>query len=602
MNTDTAFISTDDYVSWYQKSFGQKDQAILFGRGYAIIDNSCLEGQDLIDRIALKCIDAEGSFSVELLKQLVKALDGGWALVVIWSDGRAFAATDRSRSIPLFYVVKAKGILFAPSSKILVQSCDALRVNNFSALEFLLAGFISGSSTLYENIYKLQPGEMVEFLPQDTVTPIRKTRYYYLYPGDYICESEKTLEHILGQIIHSSFEPIAKWLSGRKVYVPLSGGFDSRLIVAMLKKMGVQNVTCFTYGVRDNEESRISRSVAEALGYSWEFFEYKPETWKQLIGSEVMTKYWRFASKGISIPVFQDFPALLMLRENAGEWDHPVFFPGHSADMLAGGHISDDYEQFQSHYDMTTMHIFHHHYWSRSLWPKKKDLTRGNIPSLLSKIERLSSPPLGAEPNSIGRYEMFDFENRQSMFIINSVRAYEFLHGSWCSLWLNQLMDFFMKVPLEYRVHKRLYINTLRKHVFIGSESKLAEIPIARYGQIADPSTMWSRISHCRNDSQNTWSYRMKQLSVSLGFGNFLERHLRKPAVNPMFFPWWFSKGIDPSSLTVAEALRPWGTLEKLPKCIFPFVKSHLSRRLDWMPCNSLLSIVMLGELCKGDF
>jgi asparagine synthase (glutamine-hydrolysing) len=59
--------------------------------------------------------------------------------------------------------------------------------------------------------------------------------------------------------------------------VPLSGGLDSRIIVAMLKRLGVEDVICFTYGKKGNREAEISRQVAEALGYRWYFVEYTKE-------------------------------------------------------------------------------------------------------------------------------------------------------------------------------------------------------------------------------------------------------------------------------------------------------------------------------------
>ena len=34
----------------------------------------------------------------------------------------------------------------------------------------------------------------------------------------------------------------------RQILIPLSGGYDSRLIASGLKKIGVNNVVCFSYG------------------------------------------------------------------------------------------------------------------------------------------------------------------------------------------------------------------------------------------------------------------------------------------------------------------------------------------------------------------
>ncbi|WP_269848621.1 asparagine synthase-related protein [Methanosarcina horonobensis] len=54
--------------------------------------------------------------------------------------------------------------------------------------------------------------------------------------------------------------------------------------------------------------------------------------------------------------------------------------------------------------------------------------------------------------------EYFDSNERQAKFIINSVRVYEFFGYEWrIPLWDAELMEFFLRVPIEHRINRNLY-------------------------------------------------------------------------------------------------------------------------------------------------
>ena len=73
--------------------------------------------------------------------------------------------------------------------------------------------------------------------------------------------------------------------------------------------------------------------------------------------------------------------------------------------------------------------------------------------------------------------EFFDFNERQAKFIVNSVRAYEFFGYEWrIPLWDTELIDFFLKVPLKYRISQDLYKKYARDWLFSGELSVLKNI------------------------------------------------------------------------------------------------------------------------------
>lgn len=54
--------------------------------------------------------------------------------------------------------------------------------------------------------------------------------------------------------------------------------------------------------------------------------------------------------------------------------------------------------------------------------------------------------------------ELFDLNGRQTKFIVNSVRVYEFFGFQWrIPLWDTELIDFFLQVPISCRINQLLY-------------------------------------------------------------------------------------------------------------------------------------------------
>ena len=67
------------------------------------------------------------------------------------------------------------------------------------------------------------------------------------------------------------FKRIVEDTSNKNVWVPLSGGLDSRLVICKLKEHGCENLRAFSYGPPGNYEASAARHVAEVLKVPWVF-------------------------------------------------------------------------------------------------------------------------------------------------------------------------------------------------------------------------------------------------------------------------------------------------------------------------------------------
>jgi asparagine synthase (glutamine-hydrolysing) len=258
--------------------------------------------------------------------------------------------------------------------------------------------------------------------------------------------------------------------------VPLSGGLDSRIIVAMLKRLGVDDVICFSFGQKGNSEAEISKKVAEALGYQWYFVEYTNDKWYQCYHSEEMSAYERYDGNLVSRPHILDFLALQELQKEGKIPKKSVFMPGHCGNLIAGDCLPKNILEMSPNNDQFITYALREHY---SLWPwherggeELETIFRQRIQQSVGDIDIHDAESLA---NAI---EYFNCNERQGKLIVNSVRVYEFFGYAWrIPLWNAE--DFFLKVPLKYRMRygdNYLYIKYVKNVLFIDNRKKLWDI------------------------------------------------------------------------------------------------------------------------------
>ena len=237
---------------------------------------------------------SEAKDSQTFCRQL-KELNGFYA-VVRQTPGLLMAAVDHIRSIPLFYGQKEDRLFLADDAEWVRQQVGDHKMDPLARDEFQLAGYVTGQDTLFPNVKQLQAGECLvvrENADNLQVTTQRYYRFLHTEPTEY---DEKSLRDELDQKALDSVQRLVDYAGGRQIVVPLSGGYDSRLIVTLLRRLGYENVLTFTYGVKGNKESQYSKRVADALGLKWQFVEYTSDLWRAAWQTDERWQYQEWAS------------------------------------------------------------------------------------------------------------------------------------------------------------------------------------------------------------------------------------------------------------------------------------------------------------------
>ena len=427
-------IGTDGVTCWLKGTF--------------FYENKLLPNVDVVRLFSSVLEDSHTDH--DSLKTLLLTLNGNFALA-LETPRYIFCTVDRVRSIPLFYAVNGDEALFSDDANHLRDRLDP-PFNEENGAEFLVTGYVTGPDTLFDGISQLQAGE---YLVYDKADGSLITQFYHRFWHENFFSEDDLLDR-LDEVFVRVFQRLIESTKGHQIVVPLSGGLDSRIIVAMLKRLGVEDVICFTYGKKGNREAEISRQVAEALGYRWYFVEHTKENLYDGYHSRAISVYKIYSSNLTSLPHTQDFLAVKELKEEGKIPENAVFVPGHTGDMISGGHIPLDYDQHQSYtFDKFLVDILKKHY---SLW--KWDATELG-PLFKDRVwKSVGDIPVYSNESCANAIELFDFSERQAKYIVNSVRVYEFFGFQWrIPLWDAELIDFFLQVPVSYRIHQLLYKN-----------------------------------------------------------------------------------------------------------------------------------------------
>lgn len=435
-------------TKWHSFSTGP---AQIWIKGFAFCGDAWLDAEHLGVVVAEMTTGASANEVPTRISQLLSALNGNFAIIAK-TDGGLFAAVDRLRSVPLFYGQREGRLCVSDDAFWVKDQVGDVVPDPLGVKEFMLTGYVTSSGTLFPNVKQLQAGEYLLWVAGESRPYLSTTRYYRWIHSDYDHGPEEELYSKMDCMHTRVFERLLAATKGRTIVVPLSGGLDSRLIATMLKRLGRDDVICFSYGRSGNRESEVSRHVAKTLGYPWVFVPYDRKSWRSWYRSPEWAAYSKYACGLCSVPHIQDWPAVWALHQQEQVPEDAIFVPGHTGDFISGGHIPH-FAQVESVHSALVRAIWDKHY-SLHRWDRTSFGRQFEEKNLSSIYDLLSSTP----EHLASAYECWEWQERQSKFIVNSLRVYEFWGYDWrLPLWDNEMMAYWSRVPLYLRIRKRLY-------------------------------------------------------------------------------------------------------------------------------------------------
>lgn len=413
-------------------------------------------GSEEIAHTIFRWLEAiEDEFSSANLIALLLLLPNEWALVAE-SNECCIAATDKIRSYPLFYSISESSCVVSNSARVIRTECNSEAIDKVALLEFRMAGYVTGRDTLFEHVKQLQAGDLLVARSGDSRPQIH--RYYRYLPKPERQNATNWVEELV-ETTEGIFKRLIENAQGRQLLVPLSGGLDSRLIVCVLRHLGYDNVRTFSYGPPGNYEAKIARQVAETLGYPWEFVATTHSDFRDFFWSVERKQYWDFADGLCSIPGMQDIHSLLALRKR-GLSEKAIVVNGQSGDFISGGHVPAALLDEDDREGLLKAILDKHLALRRTLrTPPNIETMKMRLANWLLETELLALRPL----SSAALYESWECQERQSKYVINAQRCYDWLELDWrLPLWDSEYLRFWSRVPFELKFGQQLYTEYLR--------------------------------------------------------------------------------------------------------------------------------------------
>lgn len=199
----------------------------------------------------------------------------GMFSIALWDklEGTLTLARDRFGEKPLYYGWLNNDFVFCSELKALKRVPGFSNTINREALsDYLRYSYIPAPCSIYEGVYKLEPGSLVTLQAKENNIEITRRTYYWSIEEavtegcEFAWDNEEAalldLESALTRSVHGQM------LSDVPLGAFLSGGIDSSLIVSLMQKVAEKPVKTFTVGFDEAgfDESPHAMAVARHLG------------------------------------------------------------------------------------------------------------------------------------------------------------------------------------------------------------------------------------------------------------------------------------------------------------------------------------------------
>jgi len=246
-------INNDDYTIVIEGKIYNKDSERLKTEIF-----------DLADSIS------QNNYSIKISDWLENT-DGDFIFYIISSNGNIYILNDIFGRLPLYYSITENGITLSRYLRFIKDINKEVTFNRIAIAQFLLLGYMLGKHTILENVYHLRPGSLIKI--ESSRVSVEVIHEFNFEIKKY---RERKFEENISNLSNLFSEAAINRLQGAdKNIVAVSGGLDSRVIAACLKKhnspfiaVTMKHKTGYTEG-----EGIVAEQMASVLNLDWKFLD-----------------------------------------------------------------------------------------------------------------------------------------------------------------------------------------------------------------------------------------------------------------------------------------------------------------------------------------
>lgn len=387
------------------------------------------------------CAQLQDCRSVSEVTEFVDRISGFYSFIHDLGD-KIIASVDHIRSIPLYYSTSKKIITDNPRE--IIGKIDPADFDPELEAEYLLTGYVTGKETLCPSVKTLEAGTLVIINKHEEQISIKDHTEYF--PDTYNADSPPEPKQQLKEAVVRAVERLCIVAAGRPIYVLLSGGYDSKLVLSELVRQQYDPVVAVSFGRSNFRDVTESREIAKRLNVERKYIEYTENTWSNWFQSETREQYCKRRHNLDSFPHHWAGPALFELKDRGELSSDAVFVSGQTIGSV-GEHVPSQ-GTMQTDNDLKR-HILttHYDFWERN--DELSDTMRDRI------TEKLSD-----SANLIGAYEQWEWRERQSKWMSQDGSLYSFMgHDWWFPLFDKDVMKTWEDLPAHARKGKSALID-----------------------------------------------------------------------------------------------------------------------------------------------
>jgi len=205
------------------------------------------------------------NFEEEFLKpflidrnKFLLTIDGAFVFALYDRRNNSFTlCNDPFGSFALYYYSN-NDLIFSSQLHSITDIIGKKEFDQSGIYEFLGLGLPLNGNTYYNNIKKLQAGEILTYSPKKS----ELSKYFKLNYKDNNCKKEN-FEIIKDSFVSSIKKRIGKYES---IGAAISGGYDSRITWGILDFLdNKNNVTAFTHGLENSRDMQIAAKIVDKL-------------------------------------------------------------------------------------------------------------------------------------------------------------------------------------------------------------------------------------------------------------------------------------------------------------------------------------------------
>jgi len=406
-------------------------------------------------------------------KDFIKRLNGSFVFLICdLKSEKVIIANDRHGLRVHYYAINNGNLLFAPEAKaILQENAFQKALNDEAVAEFFAFGEFWGDKTFFTGIKVLTPASILTYDGQD----LSIEKYWeFKYEPDYGRSEDEFVDELV-----KTFRRAVEIRTEDNLHygVGLSGGLDSRSVLAAIPPAKRKNVIAYTFGPRDCDEVKIAKRVAKRTGIKEHLvLELPPE----FITNNAEQFVWLTDGRNY-IGNSYGLSVLELLKDKID-----VIFDGYALDLTLGGsYLSRDKVGCEDE-DL----LF-------DILSKKRRFPEGELQKLFpiviyNKIKDVPVKSFNNEFNKINadcpgnKSDQFSISTHLAWFPIGYVTARDSLEMSHPTS-DNDFIDVILKIPPEWRLNHHIYRKFLKK-----LSPELSKIPYNKTMVRADaPLLFW---------------------------------------------------------------------------------------------------------------